>query len=242
MSKDTVWGIVIGAVVTFGASALFFGLGNKKKEPVYTILNSSSLIYDSDNSSPKIKVLLEDSVPIRENVYVTTIAVWNKGKLGILKEDVRKPFYIFCSDSIGRLLDSKIIQQNDPEDSNFRLTQVGDSLKIDWDYFDSKYGCNIQIIYLGNNETEILLTGKIEGGSVKEVKSTTENSKLTIVSSIIIIVLMGLIVVNVSTLLFNPKASSRGKIRMILLFIASLIMAVAYFLMIKPFGGSPIPF
>lgn len=176
MKRSKVWNFIAWLIPILVAIYLFV-LADKKPEPVYSVIKSPSLIYDRENSSPKIKVILEDSVPVNDNVYVTTIAIWNKGNDKINSSEIRKPFYIFCSNSIGQIIDPKIIEQNDPDESNFRLTQVGDSLKLSWDYFDANYGCKIQIIYLGKDNTEILVIGKVNRTKVRQVMLTTKEAK-----------------------------------------------------------------
>jgi len=161
MRKETILGIIISAIITLGVSYLFFGLANKQMKPVYAFIKSPSLIYDNNNSSPRIKVVVEDSLQVTENVYVTTLAFWNKGNEEIQLDDVRRPVLVFCSDTKGQIIDYEIVKQSDPELSNFRITQIEDSLKIDWDYFDPKGGCLLQVIYSGQDNTEIIMNGRI---------------------------------------------------------------------------------
>ncbi|MBN2828824.1 MAG: hypothetical protein JXR56_00725 [Candidatus Cloacimonetes bacterium] len=236
-------------IINIGISAVFFLLGilatkllEKKYQPVYSVINSPTLIYDRDNSSPNIWVTLKDSIPINENVYVTTLALWNKGKLEVKSEDVRKPFYIFCSDSIGKIIDIDIIQQNDPIESNFRLSHFGDSVKLDWDYFDSKYGCKILVIYSGHDDTKILLTGKVAGTSVKEKREQFKESKLHQLFNLIIVGLFFTIFINGFFFFLLKRASTNRKWRMGILLACSALLLLLYYLVENNWNSSIVPF
>jgi len=92
--KKNIWSI-LGLIITILGIGLAFYYGKeRKREPVYLVKNKPSLIFDKSNSSSKIKILVNDSLLITQNIYITTIEVWNKGKLPIAKEDIRKDFTI----------------------------------------------------------------------------------------------------------------------------------------------------
>ena len=92
--------------------ALYYGK-EKKREPVYSVIKTPSLIFDRFNASPNIKLIVNDSLLLSENVYITTLVIWNKGKLSITKEDIRQDLFIYCSDSTSKMLDFKIIEEKD---------------------------------------------------------------------------------------------------------------------------------
>ena len=51
----------------------------------------------------------------------TTLVIWNNGKLPITKQDLRRDFYIYCSDSSSNILDYKILDEKEKGISNFQL-------------------------------------------------------------------------------------------------------------------------
>jgi hypothetical protein len=142
-------------VTLFGIFLAFYIGKEKKREPVYFVKNKPSLIFDKSNSSPKIKLLVDDTLLIAQNIYITTLEVWNKGKLPITKEDIREDFYVYCSDSLSKILDFKILDEKESGISKFKLLQINRGLKINWDYFDPGLGFLFQIIYSGSKSSEV---------------------------------------------------------------------------------------
>jgi hypothetical protein len=169
MNKNTLLGIVIGGVITIVSAYYYFDLGKNRRVPVYQFKNRSSLIFDKSNYTSKIKLLFNDSTVVSENVYLSTLVFWNKGNLPIIKEDVRKDLYLYCTDSTSKILDYKILSQKESGISNFTLLQTHNKLKINWDYFDPGFGFLVQIIYTGTKSTEIKISGYVLGTEVKEL-------------------------------------------------------------------------
>jgi hypothetical protein len=163
MNKNTLYGIVLGGIISILIAYFFFDLGKNSRMPVYQFNNTSSLIFDKSNYTPKIKLLCDDSIIVSENVYLTTLAFWNKGNLPIRKEDMRKDFYIYCSDSTSKILDYKILSQKESGISNFTLLRTQHGLKINWDYFDPGFGFLLQLIYTGTKSTKIKISGYVLG-------------------------------------------------------------------------------
>jgi hypothetical protein len=164
--SNLLWGLI-----TAGLTITIFLLQVEKRNPVYAVKNEPVLIYDNSISSPKIKLLLEDSVQISSNVYITNLVLWNKGRLTITKEDIRKEITVIPTnrDSI-TILDYKIVQETHPGISNFNLIEKDNSLFLDWDFFDPMFGLEIQVIYAGaNSNNPFIIEGYVEGNQVKKV-------------------------------------------------------------------------
>lgn len=169
MKKISVW-MILGWIIPILVTIYLFILTDKKMQPVYAVANTPSLIFDKSNSGSKIKLLINDSLETTNNVYVTTLVFWNKGKLQINKEDVRQKFFINCTDSASRIIDYKVLKEQSPIDNNFYITRDNNILKIDWRYFDPGSGFEIQLIYSGTNQTKIQISGSVFGSEVTEVK------------------------------------------------------------------------
>lgn len=178
MNTKNFWA-TIGTIFTiFGIFlALYYGK-EKKREPVYSVIKTPSLIFDRFNASPKIKLIVNDSLTLAENVYITTLVIWNKGKLPINKEDIRQDLFIYCSDSTSKILDFKIIEEKESGVSNFKLIPKKEDLKIDWDYFDPGFGFKFQVIYTGNDLTKIVVSGNVLGSKVKQLKTKSKEGEL----------------------------------------------------------------
>lgn len=177
MKKETIWSLIIGAVIGICISSFYHWLEKKETGPVFSITNTPSIIFDKNSSSPKIKLLVNDSVPVDKNVYTTTLAIWNKGKKTITKNDIRKDFFICSTDTISEILDYKILKEAEAGISNFKLSPVGNKLQIGWEFFDYKYGFEVQVIYSGVDSTDIKVVGMTEDSKVNEVLPTTKESR-----------------------------------------------------------------
>ena len=158
-------------IISIVLSVVFYLNSQKNKDLSYLINEPASIIYDSKNSSSKIKLFEKDSVVITDNVYLLTGTLWNSGELPIYLNDIRKDIMLEINDS-NRILDFKINKQNDSEVANFELNEIeNNTLKLNWDYFDPQFGLNFQIIYLGNENPEFNVTGKILGiSNINKVK------------------------------------------------------------------------
>lgn len=169
MSTRNFWtavGIILAILGIF--LALYYGK-EKKREPVYSVIKTPSLIFDRFNASPTIKLIVNDSITLSENVYITTLVIWNKGKLPINKEDIRQDLFIYCSDSTSKILDYNIIEEKESGVSNFKLTPKEEGLQIGWEYFDPGFGFKFQVIYTGNDTTKIVVSGNVLGSKIKKV-------------------------------------------------------------------------
>ena len=144
--SDTFWKIAFGLVSSVIISAFFYMLSLKEREPVYAVKKTPSIIFSKNDSSPKIKLLLNDSLIIDSDIYVTTIVFWNAGELEIKKADIRKKFTISAPNN-ERIIDYKIVSETNPGISKFKILKDGENLTLDWDYFDPGYGVEIQIVY-----------------------------------------------------------------------------------------------
>jgi len=179
------WGVIIG-IISILASIILFILSNKQREPVYSIVKEPTLIYDKENASSNFSLVSNDSILIDNNVYVSTIALWNNGELEIKKDDVRKNIKLSVIN--GKILDYKIIRLSHPEVSEFELDKVDSDLIVNWDHFDPKFGFEFQVIYSGTFETELKMSGFVLGSDVKKVKTSKMSIFLKIIFMVSIII------------------------------------------------------
>ncbi len=131
---------LLGIVVTFVISYFFFFLSQKEREPVFTFKNKKTLIFDKHNATPKIKLFTNDTIPIKENVYISNIVLWNNGQIQIDTTEIRKRFSVNLIN--GKILDYKIVKEIS-DISHFELIEEKDKLHIDWKYFDPGFGVEI---------------------------------------------------------------------------------------------------
>ena len=149
-------------VISIGLAIFLYQNSKKTRSISYQVTQPIIKIFDSENATPKIKLLKNDSVLINDNVYLLTGKIWNSGNLSILHSDVRKDLTIEL-DISNIILDYKITNEKESGISNFKLDLISaNKLSLNWDYFDPNYGLVFQIMFLGQNDnTNFQLNGKI---------------------------------------------------------------------------------
>lgn len=230
---------LIGIIIT----VLLSVFPKSKRDPVFAFVKSPSLIYDHENSKSKLKVLLEDSLLVKTNVYVTTIAVWNKGGLPINPEDIRAGFVFKFNDTIGTILDYKVLTEVSAIKPNFLFTNLGNSVEVGWKYFDPDDGFLIQLTYLGRDSTEILLHGSALRAEVKEVTYiSNESLKLRtryLISTFISIVFFFWFIYYQK---YMPHEFAKKVVTGILIFVYTMLIITFLFFAWKTLGGISPPF
>jgi hypothetical protein len=225
-------------VISISLTVLFYFNGRRVREICYQINQPVSKIYDSENSAPTIKLIENDSIPIIENVYLLTGSIWNSGNLPILKVDVREPITISLN-NCKRILDYKIINSYDPSVSKFLLTKnKSNSLNVDWAYFDPKYGFNFQIIYLGNEDSDFCIKGKIL--DMKSFINTKPNDSINKKVRLFLLISYPLVIIFLSLFLyFQRRKRSWDIILFRILLILCSIYFIIYILMTFVFAPTP---
>ena len=154
---------LLSGVVGFGLSVVLFYLGTSDRSIYFDEL-SVSRIYDSHSGTRKIKIFVNDSVPINSDVYVLSGIIWNSGEESIKKDDVIKPITIHLSEEV-EIVDLEVSSQTVHESEfidSFTLSQINpQTVRLDWKYFEPGDGCRFQIIYTGYEKSELKASGKI---------------------------------------------------------------------------------
>ncbi|MES2778346.1 MAG: hypothetical protein V4651_00475 [Bacteroidota bacterium] len=222
---------LILTVLSIFLSIVFYFNSIKTKNISY-LLQEPSLIFDSKSSSPKIKLYEKDTIPVLGNVYLLTGTIWNSGDIPIDKSDIRVPLSIYLLNS-NRILDFKIIKAVDSSIANFSLNKIySNSLKIDWSYFDPKFGFSFQIIYVGESDPEFMLKGKILDISSFEKLERPENK--SVLYKLLAVLTSIVICIGYIYMIFIEKRSiRRGKSK--IFFIISIIGFVATFICLLGF-------
>jgi hypothetical protein len=199
--------------------------GRKIRNISYQINQPIAKIFDSENSTPALKLIERDSVPITENVYLLTGIIWNNGNLPITKEDVREAISIKLI-NCKRILDYKLVKQSDPSIAKFSLTKRNNNtLNIDWSYFDPGYGFNFQIVYSGKEDPGFLINGKVL--DVSSFTKAIPNTKNNYWINWSVLILWGLYVGTMTYFAFRKKENFKWdtfKIIVISLFFVFMIV------------------
>lgn len=155
-------GLILGILGL--ATGIYFHYSTiDSRELSYTRELDAYKIYDKAllDKSQAISLYKNDSVKITENVYVTSIAIWNSGNLPIDIKDVRKDIEIKLN-GLKSILDYRIVKQSDSSISRFVVQQIkGNQFGLKWRYFDPGDGLRLQIIYTGSPSVATELEGKI---------------------------------------------------------------------------------
>lgn len=226
-------------VVSLLLSVFFYFDGKKEKNISYQLVEPTSLIFDSKNSSSKIKLFEKDSILITDNVYVQTGTIWNSGDFPILKSDIRKQMAIKLNGA-KRILDFKIVKQKDASIANFKLMQGDEqSINIGWEYFDPTYGFVFQVIYIGEDNPKFELQGKIlDISGFSKVKQDEKVDKKVWIALIIAYSLMTLLLI----WRIYKRRNQKGRFDKVYLFMLVVTIALLiYMVFFKVFTNADIP-
>ncbi len=241
LKSGTFWTIIVG-IIGCVLAVYLYKLSNKEREPVYAVKKAPSLIFDKDNSSPKIKLLSSDSIVVNQNVYVTSLAIWNNGELPIEKVDVRKDFKIEVPNGV-QILDYKIVQETHPGISKFRIVPDDGQLNIDWEYFDPEFGLEMQLMYSGEADDEIKISGYVLGTEMKKVeqRNTFLSRKNRIWFKGLAVLYLALIVAIFYTLRAKSKNVKLDRFGYVLLIFLGLILVLMIIILLYDSMGYNLP-
>jgi hypothetical protein len=153
------------AVLSLLLSVYFYYESLQKREPYY-LPHQSSQIYSKAVASPKITVIDGDGKPVSGDIHVLEVSFWNNGRLPIEPVDVRTPIFVEFPEGY-RLLDSKIVRENKPTITAFKLSEVKSEMssaprvRLEWAHLDPGLGGRLQFIYVGNANPTLRVSGDI---------------------------------------------------------------------------------
>lgn len=178
ISKEHIGYVVaILSVIASGViSWYFYDKSQEYRLPVYYIEPFSSVVFKADeNKEFPFKVTSSDGKPILKSIYLTTHYFWNKGKKPILESDILETLKVkFLTEDDNLEIVSVSI-------SKFSRRVVACSSKqVDKNEFELSYkvmenndGCAIDILFLGEDNHKVEVTGTIIGVDDFEVSSQT---------------------------------------------------------------------
>jgi hypothetical protein len=247
---------ILGFII--GLIGLIIGLVSylntvKKKEISYNVFEPAYKIFDNEaiDKESNLMILTKDSLNIEQNIYLTTIAIWNSGDLTINKSDVRKRIVLKLK-GVNKIIDFKLIKEVEAGISKFTYEVNKDSIyNIDWKFFDPKNGVKFQMLYLGEEK----LSGKISGNiletsfvefipaEIKDGDIKIKSKKNTLITSIII----GVLIIIYTIFDILRKRKKEGGIGEKYLFNTVLfntinLIVLAYFTYIFVFRITEVPF
>lgn len=137
-----------------------------------------SRIYNSQSSTPRLRLIDENSAVVPQDVFVVAFVFWNSGSEPIEPIEVRRPLKIIL-ETPARILDAAIVKETDPEVSRFRLIADLDpavaakrEINLTWDHFDPNQGVKVQVIFASDRLATFSIEGAILGvGHLRDIGS-----------------------------------------------------------------------
>lgn len=198
------------AALVFGIYTWFSG---KKKKEFSCYRNSYPIIKAGKSLIPELQLHYRGKEI--EDLVVTKYAIWNSGNEVVNQADMvtSKPLQVFSNDAITKILDVKIIEQNE-ETNGFEIAEQSEqSASIKFDYVGVKEGIILQIIHTGKPNA-LMIGGKIKGG--KKIKSTNKEMRqfdykktkkrllaTAIIAFVICMAMLAIVVVDICNMVLN---------------------------------------
>lgn len=157
----TVISIAVG-VTGIILAYVFHRAGQRMREPYWTI-QSNNLIRDYSAALPDLEVLFSGLQV--QNLTVSKIVFWNKGRETIHGEDIAaaNPLRVVGRGDV-KLLDTGVLKMNNLSSQVSIAMQPGRSTALlEFDYLDHKQGASLQVVHTGISSADISLAGDIKG-------------------------------------------------------------------------------
>ncbi len=153
--------LIIGVV---GLSlAIYFQITSiRKKEPCWAV-RSVNLIEGYSSKLNELKIIFKE-IQI-ENLTISRILFWNKGKDTIERGDIEtiNKLRIEAENGID-FLDAKILAINNQSNQcEVKIANKGNCVNILFDYLDQKQGFVAQVVHTGKSSQDIHIVGDIKG-------------------------------------------------------------------------------
>lgn len=161
--------VLVIAIVSIVVAILFYKMSQKERKLAYFFPREPSLIFDSKKSGPSIQVLDQDSVIVKEDVFLHVVTIWNAGDLEIEPSHIRQPLRLNLLDC-RKILDYGIVHQTHPDiihadaiEEPKNSKEQSQSLQLLWKHLDPGMGFKTSIIYTGSKDCRIELSGNVVG-------------------------------------------------------------------------------
>ena len=150
----------------------------QERAPRYYVGSERTRIVDTSITAPPQLQVLYKGKDLNANVSALILYFWNDGKLSIKAADILEPLAIQL-DSNCDILDARILKVS-REVTKFAKGEISESAKnslpIAFNILEHGDGALLQIIYAGPPNTQVRMTGTIEGpGTPKEVTVVQAN-------------------------------------------------------------------
>ena len=163
-------GVIIGALVSF----YFYRKSLRIKEPCWAV-NSSNIIEGYSSKINDLRILFKEEQI--ENLTISKILFWNKGRETIERKDIETINKLRIVGKKGvKFLDAKILASNNQSSQSIvKITNSGDCVNLYFEYLDQKQGFVSQVVHTGTSSQDIQIIGDIMG--VKSLQNRMQTPK-----------------------------------------------------------------
>lgn len=160
-----VLGLLVGFLGIF-LSYYFYTLSQQDREP-YFIEESNFPIFFSQKeliSQGFVLVRKSDGREITKRVYVNEIAIWNKGKLSIKRDNILKSITLAYPEDV-EVIDAFISSVTRPDIVNVDIPSLQhlNIISLGFDILEESDGFKVQVTYLSDSKSTPDVAGTIEG-------------------------------------------------------------------------------
>lgn len=167
-SNPTVGGLgtvvgVIGILI-----AIYFYFEQKEFRALTYYLHPAKAIIVKADQASKLTATYDNN-PVKTDISVAQIAIWNQGKLSIRNNNILKPVVIYMAEKKPILEASIRKLSRDVINLQLRTEEAQKGrISLSWQILEQNDGGIIQLIYAGGPDVDIRIDGVIEGQ--KEIK------------------------------------------------------------------------
>jgi hypothetical protein len=147
-------GIVAGAII-----ALYFYNKSERIGRISVAIEQVQVFDKARIGQLPLRVLDSSGNTIKDNVFAANVTIWNPGTGEIIRDDVRKPFFL----KIGTGLLPLDITMTRTSHENVDDLVVRPDGEIDWKHFDPGEGIKIRLVYVSDSILDIHLDGSALG-------------------------------------------------------------------------------
>jgi hypothetical protein len=164
----------LGTIVGFIGiilSIYFYSLSKHERVPVFKADISPTLIAFTDGvNGSNLKIIDSDGVILEGQVWSLGFVFYNVGKLPIKNNEVLKELKISLTDENSKILDFRINEQRRADITKGELIQSETSILLKYKILEQDDYIRGQIIFNGNRDDRMVLSGILEG--VKEIHTS----------------------------------------------------------------------
>jgi hypothetical protein len=175
-SKDIIISSLISIAITIVFGYYFFYIGIRERKPTFYVDPIRTTILDkAQAASAPLMLLKSNGDTIRADVTSAYLYFFNQGKETIKRENIYAPLKISLNDS-AKILDFKILKSARPVSGiSLSYDSSSHSLLINFKALEQDDGLAAQLIFEGDRNAEVTISGGIDGVKKFETHLITIN-------------------------------------------------------------------